>query len=164
MENLLIEREKRIIFQKKIIKKYDMPLVFFRVNYPGLDKINETTREILKIAYVDFNKALNEKVHLRLYNETPEGPNYTALMNCDAHFIKNKAVEFEETHPLGRLVDIDIFDLDGRSISRSDLKLPLRKCFLCSKDVFVCMREEKHTKQEIIDYINDLYLKFLSGS
>ena len=162
MENMLNEREKRITFQEKIIKKYDIPLVFLKVNYPGLNKINEITKEIIKSVYIDFNRILNKKVELKLYNETSEGPNYIFLINCDAYIIKNKAIEFEETHPLGRLVDIDVYDSkDCKNISRNDLNVPLRKCFLCSKDAFICIREKNHTEEDIIDYINNSFKKYL---
>jgi len=161
MENILNEREKRIAFQENIIKEYGIPLVFLRVNYPGLNKINEITRGIIKNVYVDFIKTLNEEVHLELYNETSEGPNYTALINCDGYILKKIAATFEETHPLGRLVDIDVYDSNGyKNISRNDLKMPLRKCFLCSKDAFVCIREKNHTEKDLVDYINNSYNKY----
>ncbi|MCL2323127.1 MAG: citrate lyase holo-[acyl-carrier protein] synthase [Oscillospiraceae bacterium] len=164
MEDILEQREKRIAFQEELIKKYNLPLVFLRVNYPGLNKINHITRSIIESASLDFSRVFKTKIHTKLYEETLEGPNYTELIQCDEYIIKSKAIEFEELNPLGRLVDIDVYSSkDFKNISRVDLEMPPRKCYLCSKDAFICMREKNHSNEEIINFINDTYNDYLNG-
>lgn len=60
---------------------------------------------------------------------------------------KQFAVHLEETHPLGRFVDIDVY-LNGQaqSVSRGTL----RKCFVCDKPAFVCGRSGAHTTQQLL--------------
>ncbi len=164
MEDILNQREKRVMFQEELMKKYNMPLVFLKVNYPGLNKVNNTTKGIIKSAFLDLKKIFMEKIFLNVYEETLEGPNYTALIDCDEHVIKIIAIEFEETHPLGRLIDIDIYSIKNyENISRSYFNLPPRKCYLCSKDAFICMREQNHTNEEIINYINNSFYDYTCG-
>ncbi len=65
---------------------------------------------------------------------------------------KQKAVELETVHPLGRLVDIDV-TLKGQenSLTRKEL----RKCFLCDNPAFVCGRNRTHTTAELVNFFID---------
>ena len=38
-EDILLERERRIEYQEKLVKQYKMPILVIRVNYPGSIKI-----------------------------------------------------------------------------------------------------------------------------
>ena len=44
-------------------------------------------------------------------------------------------VKIEETHPYGRLVDLDVLwgNEELKSLHRGDLGLPPRRCFICQK-------------------------------
>ena len=82
---------------------------------------------------------------------------------------KRRAVTIEETHPLGRLFDLDVIihaslDLpyfeDGvRPIGRQELGLPQRKCLICGKPVRECMRTRSHTPEELITRIESIVEK-----
>lgn len=56
---------------------------------------------------------------------------------------KKLCVSLEETHPIGRLFDMDVYEL-GRSISRTELNLAFRQCFICGKMVAQCVRSKAH--------------------
>ena len=70
----------------------------------------------------------------------------------DGKLLKTYSVDLEETHPLGRLIDIDV-TLKGQSNSLS--RGSLRKCFLCDKPAFVCGKNRTHSLEELNDYFND---------
>jgi holo-ACP synthase/triphosphoribosyl-dephospho-CoA synthase len=57
--------------------------------------------------------------------------------------LKKLAVHIEETHPLGRLFDIDVLG-EGGKISRSALGVEERKCLVCEDSAFVCGRSRAH--------------------
>lgn len=63
--------------------------------------------------------------------------------------MKKKVLIIEESHPLGRLFDIDVMDAQGKGISRREAGLPPRKCLICDKDAKVCGRSRAHTVQEL---------------
>lgn len=47
----------------------------------------------------------------------------------------------EEKYSFTRLMDIDIFDGDYRQISRSDLGLEPRKCYICDREAKFCIKK-----------------------
>ena len=57
---------------------------------------------------------------------------------------KEYLINLEDTHPLGRLVDLDLYNIDG-PLSRRDLNIATRKCLVCSNDAVYCMRIKKHS-------------------
>lgn len=75
---------------------------------------------------------------------------------------KRIAVQIEDTHPLGRLFDIDIINADGVPVSRETIGEKPRRCLICEHEARYCMRMRWHTQEEIWAKINemvDLYLK-----
>ena len=70
-----------------------------------------------------------------------EGPRLAA--------IKALAEDFEESHPLGRIVDIDVADHRLQPVSSGRLK----PCLLCEKPAVVCMREANHTYEDLREHL-----------
>lgn len=50
---------------------------------------------------------------------------------------------------MGRLFDLDVYDLEGRPVSRQDLGIAPRGCLLCGGDVQECRRSGRHTLSEL---------------
>jgi len=63
--------------------------------------------------------------------------------------IKALAEAFEECHPLGRIIDIDLADRRLQPISSGKLK----QCLLCEQRAAVCMREATHTYEELQNHL-----------
>lgn len=63
--------------------------------------------------------------------------------------IKALAEAFEERHPLGRIIDIDLADCRLQPVSSGKLK----QCLLCQQPAAVCMREATHTYEELRNYV-----------
>lgn len=75
---------------------------------------------------------------------------------------KRIAVTIEDTHPLGRLFDIDVINTDGIPVARNDIGEKPRRCLVCEHEARYCMRMRWHTQEEIWAKINemvDLYTK-----
>lgn len=69
-------------------------------------------------------------------------------------------VEFEETHPFGRLIDIDIVILkEGMvvPVSREAFNYAPRQCFICEQTAKVCARNRKHSLEELESHILAVY-------
>lgn len=62
---------------------------------------------------------------------------------------KRVAVEIEDTHPLGRLFDIDVIDAQGIPVSRDRVGGQPRRCLVCDHEARFCMRMRWHTQEEI---------------
>ena len=63
--------------------------------------------------------------------------------------------EIEETHPIGRLFDIDVIDTDGQKLSRPSY----RKCIICGCQAQECARTRKHTVEEMQAKIEEMLEK-----
>jgi len=55
----------------------------------------------------------------------------------------------EDQHPLGRLWDADVIDINGVSLSRKHFGLPARRCLLCEQPAHDCARSRLHAMQEL---------------
>lgn len=77
----------------------------------------------------------------------------------DACTAEGKMVMIEETHPFGRLFDLDVLWMEGndlKSISRTELGLNTRRCFICNRDAKDCGRSRRHTIEEMQHTISNI--------
>ncbi|WP_100487809.1 citrate lyase holo-[acyl-carrier protein] synthase [Sporolactobacillus pectinivorans] len=127
-------------------------VISFTVNFPGPDKLTRQAEFIFKAGM----RAIEEKLNVRLCKKNVRFSGYeaffvTAFSAVDA---KKALVELEDSHLLGRLFDIDVFEKDLTKLSRDDLALPKRKCLLCDRPAVACGRSRRHSVEELIEEIN----------
>jgi holo-ACP synthase CitX len=63
--------------------------------------------------------------------------------------MKERLIVFEDSHPIGRLLDLDVKLKNGSLISRKNLGYPARRCFLCEQDANLCRKRGTHTVKEL---------------
>jgi holo-ACP synthase len=90
------------------------------------------------------NRVLDEGV-----DRYPDGPSAWLAAACSPETLKHLAIEFEERHPRGALVDIDISDATGEALSRRSLGFPARACLICGEDAAVCAAGQRHSPEQI---------------
>ena len=66
---------------------------------------------------------------------------------------KRVTCDIEDSHPLGRLFDIDVMDADGVPISRQTVGGEPRRCLLCDHESRWCMRNHSHSQEELMAHI-----------
>ncbi len=150
--SILIARDNRNIKKDKLIKKYNLPLILFTLNIQGLQKYNDKISDIFSIGINEINNCFDIKESLIEHLNT--GCEGYFVIDSDALDIKRKCNYIEDNHVLGRAFDIDVFDIDGKVISRNSIGKPRRTCFICNGNVDVCRRNNNHTVDE---YMNKLY-------
>ena len=163
--NILKSREDRRILQETLIGKYENTLISFTLNIPGIVKDSEKYRRVHKETMEYILEELEEKHIGVLYKERLEkdtGSEGYISVNNDALNTKALMIEIEGTHPLGRILDIDVFDKENKQISRKGLKLEVRKCLICSKDARICMRQRGHSQGELLAIIDDIIESYFS--
>jgi holo-ACP synthase / triphosphoribosyl-dephospho-CoA synthase len=97
------------------------------------------------------------------YTYTIEGLILFLSIDLSIEQLKNFCVDIEENHPLGRLMDIDVMNVH-QQISRRDLNLSPRRCFLCGEEAHVCVRQQTHSISDIDSFILDTFKNYLFGS
>lgn len=162
-EDILEAREKRIEFLERITEKYGKTTVTLRVNYPGIEKDNSITRKICEIVDNVINTFFKDKIEYKLKTTSAEGPICIYAIDESPLGVKDMTMEIEDKHTLGRCVDIDVYDENGKSLSRLAFGAGPRKCFICDQVAHECVRNRNHTSEEIIKYIADRYSDYCSN-
>ena len=159
LNEILESREDRAQKQVELLKEYPYSLISFTLNTPGIIKDNELYRKIHKEGFEQIQNVLsinNFQIKNSEYINKSTGAEGYISVDIDAELLKNTMVSLEQNHPLGRIFDIDVFDMDHNQMSRSNLGLETRTCFLCNKDARICMREKNHTYEELIAKIEEV--------
>lgn len=159
LEIVLDNREARVMRQRALLEKHRMPLVSFTVNMPGPVKDNTAAR----IVFAEGMRLLDERIRScgwtvqeRTVTEGPAGPECVVAVNADAVAVKKHTVVLEDETPLGRLFDMDVLDMAGESLSRTELGFAPRACLLCASPAKECGRSRKHGLEAVLERIREI--------
>lgn len=150
MQSILELREERVRLQEALLKEHGGSLLSLRPNFPGGDKRNLYANYAVYSLFSDLMQKLPSKLLTTLYTE--EGLTFILNTQMPAFEAKAITVSLEEGHPLGRLVDIDVYSQRQPEISRGDLGQAPRKCFLCGQDAVICTRSKAHSREAVSEY------------
>lgn len=183
LNELLASRDARHATQQKLLAEHSgKTLVCLTVVMPGSVKRNQQSLTAAHAAVEAMRKAFGIKENKGLFPlETPETPEtlvplenpeppaptlleldletgYEAYLITPMPLLEAKriAVNIEDTHPLGRLFDIDIINADGVPVSRDAIGEKPRRCLVCDHEARYCMRMRWHTQEEIWAKINEM--------
>lgn len=160
LEQFLLDRENRAHHQQNLIKLYKKPLIVLRANYPGEHKNSFVPNKIIEIMFNELKELFSISHFEKI--KSLEGTSFLLMVdNKKGENIKKITIELEESHILGRCVDIDVFDEKGYSFSRKDFNLEKRKCLICNNLSFICSRTQAHSHSEIIKKIEENLTLFL---
>lgn len=151
------DREQRDAIQQQMLQHHQS-VVVLRANYPGVQKRNPYASMAVLTAYDALTTECHWTERRLLY--TAEGLVLLLGAQTDALALKRKTTDFEENHPLGRLVDCDVMHEAGE-ISRSALQLPPRRCFICNQRAVFCVRNQTHALEDIEDFFQRRVLKYI---
>jgi holo-ACP synthase / triphosphoribosyl-dephospho-CoA synthase len=158
-------REKR---NKNIQNELKNPLIHtvlsIKANIPGPSKnimeayllVHLFTNELLKV-YQPKSKT---------FIKSADGP-YTILSLSEKDFlsVKKQVILIEENHPLGRFIDLDVYSKNEQaSLTRENLNLPPRKCFLCDEYAIICARNHTHDVGDLVIYLKETTANYLCAS
>jgi holo-ACP synthase CitX len=156
-ERILKARERRWNTRCSLADKFSLPVVSITVNIPGPIKTRDEYIRAHSIILEDFEKAVKDKGFAVVYRDVrlaDDGPEAFVVLKGGEVQLKRVCVMFEETHPLGRLADIDVIDSGKRVLSRQDIGAPERKCYLCDEPAQRCIILRKHPLEEVIKEVN----------
>lgn len=158
LNELLASRDSRHAMQQKLLAEHSgKTLVCLTVVMPGSVKRNHQSLVVAHAAVEQMigSYELGVRNDERLIERDLE-TGYEAYLITPLPLLEAKriAVQIEDTHPLGRLFDIDIIDKDGVPVSRDRVGSRPRRCLVCDREARYCMRMRWHTQEEIWERIN----------
>ena len=88
------------------------------------------------------------------------GPYAIVRLNMDPREVKARCVAIEASHPAARLIDLDVYSIDGVQVDRGSLGLPPRICLLCDHSAVECIRLKRHVLNDVVGKVNGLLANF----
>ena len=154
LQELLDSRDRRARRQGELLSQFPgRALLCLTVQLPGPEKRNALSLEIARAGV--------EAIEKRFYpvfketNDLETGFEGFFVIDGQSLEVKRAAAELEDTHPLGRLMDLDVIGPEG-PIGRADIGLQERRCLICEKPARYCMRAGSHTHEELMAKIKQL--------
>lgn len=161
--DILDAREERVELQEKLMDDFQNTLLCVRVNVPGVKKKTELSQGIFHVISKEIDELFRGRILKSHFNVGAEGPIELLVIDEKSDKVKRKTIQLEENHPLGRFVDIDVYDNKTReSLSRTSMGFAPRKCYICDKPACECVRNQSHSKEEIIGHIEKAYESYRS--
>ena len=153
LEQLLSAREARALLQQQLLAQYGQTLLCVTLTAVGgvkknalLDYVFTKTLENLTALFMQLNITPTKEIVRPLAT----GHEAFFVLPIDGRALKAATIELEESMPLARLWDLDVFDAKGNLLSRADFALPPRACLLCGNEAKICARTRKHAVDEIV--------------
>ena len=177
LEQLLESRDRRAECQRSLLSLYPgKALLCLTVMLPGPVKRSHVSLKIASAAVEAVRGAFSPV--FEEFRDLETGYEGYFIVDMDPLEAKKLAVHLEETHPLGRLFDLDVIlslkkavfadgDADSgasslkkavfadgvRPLGREELGLEPRTCIICGRPVRECMRTRKHSTEELLSRI-----------
>ncbi|MBR1653194.1 MAG: citrate lyase holo-[Alloprevotella sp.] len=157
----LASRDARRQHQLELLREHPAEaLVCLTVIMPGAEKRNALSLAVARAACDALRAAFpGAALEVRDLSTGFEAYLLTSLPPLEA---KRIAVRIEDTHPLGRLFDVDVI-VPSRSaseevspVSRAAVGSAPRRCLLCDNEARFCMRQHTHTQEELMARIREM--------
>ena len=146
LQDILSAREARVQRQQALLTEYRAPLLCFTMNIAGPVK---TTPLIERGFYAGLelldSRLSKEKLLFRESRILPTGCEGNYVISMPAGELKQLCTHIEESHPLGRLFDMDVIDADGTKLERETE----RSCMVCGATGRFCAASRTHSVEQL---------------
>lgn len=153
LADVLADKEKRAQLQAQLRDRHDAAVVSITINMPGPVKYTIDTVNLLYHAVNELRRRIWE-MQVPICEERvlhlPTGPVAVLAVAGDAAAIKAIGMAVEQATKYGRLMDVDVFDSEGRQMNRAAAGNGARSCFVCLRPAVECMREQTHSLQDVM--------------
>lgn len=151
LDQLLESRDRRAVRQRELLEAFpEHTLVCLTVQLPGSVKRSELSLAVGHAGLKALLRCFGPVLNFDEVRDLETGYEVYLILSLPAHAVKRQCVQIEETHPLGRLMDIDVLASPLNPISREAIGEVPRRCLLCGNEVRYCMRARTHTTEELL--------------
>lgn len=152
LPEILDAREYRAFRQKELLKLDGArSMISFSMNIAGAIKHFPLGISAFEEGIKELRIRIPEKQLLHFEESKKNtGPEAFLVLAMKPDETKRITASIEESHPLGRLFDMDVIQPDGISISRSALGLEPRTCLICGDNAKACARAKTHSIELIL--------------
>jgi holo-ACP synthase len=139
--------------QKRLLSQYRLPLVIISTLTPKLMAQSTLNQQLFDITYNAAIEVL-KKHQCRIVDQEYGNGNVRkectlVIQGMSASELKHEMIIIENHHSIGRLMNLDVIDSNGKTISRSTGQLKPRQCLICERAAIYCTTHHRHSDQEI---------------
>lgn len=159
LEALLAAKDSRAARQADWLAHYQQPVISLTLVTPGAVKDSIRYRNTMGVALQACDQLLWQNHWQVLDRQVLWLPTGAEALWCVEHpavEIKAQCVEMEQTHPLGRLWDFDVFCPKEGPVGRHSLDLNTRRCLVCDEPAHGCARSRRHPVDEVVARVEKL--------
>ena len=141
-------------------RKHGVSVVVYRLNAPGVFILDGTQAGGLVALYregLDRIHTILSQLDMVQLGEVSSGcdnPETFTVVDDTAEAVRGVLSGVIETHPLGALFDITVYDDNGHEVPPREYP----PCIICEEDSSVCKKEHRHSDAEILDRIDTMLL------
>ena len=165
LQEVLAAREQRAGRQAALIDQYGAELVCFSMNIAGPEK----RTALIDRGFLEGKSRIEAvlqanaiEIMAREQLDVAAGQTQFWCVRADAVWLKMQMAALEQMDPLARLFDIDVIAPSGLKISRQQVGLPPRICFLCQRPAHECGRSRRHTVEQLQTYTDSVLHQFFT--
>ena len=167
MGEILNSREERAAIQRRLIGEYKTPLICLTINTPGRYKnyplaLHTADEGCLAISRILQSAGMPPSYDVRQL-DLPTGPQAFFCVPGNETLLKRLMMGIEDTHPLGRLFDIDVFGLNALPLKGEGFGRGQRRCIICGESVWVCSRSRAHPYEQLANRTAQIAHDFFVG-
>ena len=146
--SLLEARDRRQALLDELFPTPSPATVMLSLNLPGAAKSGERAERLFEWGEKALLGVLKTVATVRGSDEL--GPFALYRTRLQSTQVKRLGIALESMHPAGRLLDLDIYDHDGKALSRTELDIAPRSCLICSEPALSCIHAKRHTTEELM--------------
>ncbi len=162
LEQLLASRDMRRAMQQHLQEMYpDSTLMVLTIVMPGSCKQTRSAAIVAEVATAAIESRFANSIKHQLIRDLCTGFEAYYLLSVSPDEAKRAALDIETSHPLGRLMDIDVIGAGCVPLSRFDYDTSLRQCLVCGRPARECMRSAAHPLKMVMAVIDEMTDKYL---
>lgn len=168
LAEMATSREQRYLRQQFLLQKFPhASLLCATMNIPGPIKSSPILNQVFQDMITLIKEPLQGSLLIERNEHLKTGWEYYAVTSLNHLDLKKKMIVIENSHSLGRLMDLDVLSCNEqnlpKTISRQDLGFPSRKCYICQENAKYCSRSRKHSAEDMQKAIAKRIKTFYSG-
>lgn len=143
-EEILSAREHR----QRLRENAGACVLTFNLNVPGLPKNRPPFDRVFELVSRDFLSFFSLFLDTKAVQQFEDAAGSWCMLpftSENSEIIKKLASAYEAIHPIGRLIDLDVYDQTGKRYA-SGIQKP---CFVCQKPAYDCIKAERHPMPQI---------------
>lgn len=164
LEQLLASRDARAAHQQALLSAWPgHTLICLTVQFPGPIKRSASSLIVGGAGLAALLDTFGSVMCHAQVRDLETGYEAYLMVPLPAPLVKKTCCHIEDTHPLGRLMDIDVLtsaDMPVHLLDRASVGLPPRSCLLCDQPARYCMRAHSHTTEALLQKIEQMVADF----